>query len=392
MQTVINFMHNLVTSRPTPEARSAYTNAAASLLQTYGSATPDFFTVGKKEDKPFAYLFISLLLIDIRSSAPVLLEQLNVPAYPKMSRRLASAFDVICIFIGHLLASLEDESYTDALVMPPDSLLKLRKSISETMSVTIEYLQDRWDASVAGAMGLHPDARSGTAATSSGTHLTLKWDSLEHNADEDPFVLAAIRAVALWLREDDNVALKKEATGLIGMFMDLYSSPTAARLDFRLAILVALEPLVLLNRGRDIFLKNGGWKTLADDLVSLIHTTSHTGDVARGIDIVRVLLPVVEQESHTSEEWMDLVTATAARDTSSKSTTSELLDFQVAVLQICTTLLANAGPGMRKRYMHSMAAVKGIAAQRLVGFTGHDEVREALEDVLDTLRGLEQRG
>ena len=210
LNAVVNHIRNLVTSRPTPEARSAYTKAAAALLQAYpDTVSAMLFKDARDAEKPFAYIFVNLLLIDIRSSAPVLLEKLNQPDYPDMARRLAAAFDVICIFIGYLVRSLEDESL-DSLVMSPDNLLKIRKSISESMSVTIEYIRDRWDASTAGAMGLHPEARTNKTETAAGSYNTLTWDSIENIAEEDPFMLSALRALSIWLREEIGRASCRE--------------------------------------------------------------------------------------------------------------------------------------------------------------------------------------
>lgn len=389
------YIQKLVVSRPTPEARSAYTNVAASLLEAYPTTAPEILFSKKeiKDEKPFGYFFVNLLLIDIRSSTPMLLEQLNQPGYPRTSRRLASAFDVICIFIGYLVRSLEDESL-DSLIMPPDSLLKLRKGISETMSLTIEYLRDRWDASVAGAMGLHPDARAGLSETSAGSHYTLAWDSLKNNADEDPFILSAIRTSALWLREDENDSLRKEATGLTDMFMDLYQSSSVETLDFRSPILVALEALVTLDQGRELLLSHGGWETLSKDLASIMQQTSrsgHEGKASRGIDLVRILLPIVEQESAgTAESWMNFITTVAAWDFPDQEQPPLVQEFQVSVLQLCCTLLAEASGGMRVRYRHSVSAINGIASRVNRTVSKNSPLREAMDDVLDTLNGLDQ--
>ncbi|KAL6694632.1 Neurochondrin domain-containing protein [Trichoderma pleuroticola] len=392
LNSAINFIRNLVTSRPNSAARSAYTNAAASLLRVYPKEASELIFKPKKSDEnPLSYLFVNLLLIDVRSSAPVLLEQINKPEYPNTSRRLASAFDIICIFIGHLVRSLEDESL-ETLIMSPDNLLKLRKGISETMSVTIEYLRDRWDATFAGAMGLHPEARSGKAETSMGSRFTLTWDSLENIADEDPFILSAVRALAIWLREDENDMLRKEATGLTDMFMDLYRGSTTEKLDFRSPILVALEGLVTFDKGRHILLQNDGWKTLSKDLVEILQQDASTireDEISRGIEIVRVLLQVAEQSSDTAEEWMNLITAVAAWDVFRERQAHPLvLELQVAALQLCCALLIKANIGMRKRYTHSISALVGIATQLGRGISKDSFLREDIDDVLHVLGEL----
>ncbi|KAL6903045.1 Neurochondrin domain-containing protein [Trichoderma evansii] len=393
LSAVINYIRNLVTSRPNAAARSAYTNAASSLLRVYHIAASELiFKAEKTDEKPFSYLFVNLLLIDVRSSAPLLLEQLNKPGYSNLSRRLASAFDIICVFIGYLVRSLEDESLL-SLIMSPDNLLKLRKSISETMSVTIEYLRDRWDATYAGAMGLHPDARSGKAETSVGSRFTLTWDSLENLADEDPFILSAVRALSLWLREEENDILRKEATGLTDMFIDLYRGSSTDKLDFRSPILVALEGLVTFEKGRNILLEHDGWKTLSQDLGEILRQNTSTineGEAyLRGIQIVRVLLQVAEESNSTNEEWMNLITAVAAWDVFLQQDWAPLLlELQVGALQLCCALLIKASPGMRKRYAHSVSALVGIATVLEKGIPRDDVLREDIEDLSEVLGNL----
>ncbi|KAG9253937.1 Neurochondrin-domain-containing protein [Emericellopsis atlantica] len=395
LPTVVTYIQNLVKSRPTPEARAAYTNASASILQAYpDEASKLLFAEDRKDEKPSGYLFVNLILIDIRSSIPMLLEHLNSPEYPKTSRRLALDFDVVSIFIGFLLRSLDEDG---PMVMSPDSLLKLRKGISETMSVTAEYLRDRWDASVAGAMGLHVDARTGAAETSTGSRPTLTWDSKTNNVDEDPLTLSSLRALSIWLREDENDTLRKEATGLMDMFMELYrgsDKQSEDKLDFRSPVLVALEALVTFDKGRDIFLSHEGWKLLSSDLVRIVGEPLRAGsayEARRGIDIVRVLLAVAEsQRTGTEEEWMALVNNVHAMSSREEQAASNpfFREFQVAVLQLCTTLFSNANMGMVKRYYSSLSSLLGIAGlvQKTIG--EDDALREPIDDVLSTLEAV----
>ncbi|PFH58204.1 hypothetical protein XA68_14024 [Ophiocordyceps unilateralis] len=391
LSKVCGYIHSLAMSRPTPEARSAYTNAAASLVQIYPNQAPKLlFTDDRSADKAPAYLLMNLLLIDIRSSAPTLLGQLNARDSAATTRRLASAFDVVCIFVGFLARFLDGDCQDD-LVMSPDSLLKIRKGISDTMSVTIEYLRDRWDASVAGAMGLHPDARVGNAETATGSHRTLAWDSIANSADDDPLVLSAVRTLALWLREDENELLRKEATGLTDMFMDLYRGSAPGKLDFRSPILVALEALVELDKGRDLLLRHDGWQILCKDLTDILNDTSTTNDkdgTSRGIEIVRVLVQVVEQESTgTAEAWMDLITTVAAWDVPVQERPLEAKEFQLAVLELCCALLLGASNGMRNRYRHSFKAVAGIATRMRPLMACDGRLSGPMQDVLETLNG-----
>ncbi|KAF3770347.1 hypothetical protein M406DRAFT_34482 [Cryphonectria parasitica EP155] len=396
LQPVTNFIRNLVTSKPTPAGRAAYTNLTASLLQAFpAEASNILFSDKTRSDKPFSYLLINLVLIDLRSSFPALLGQLNSPEYEIISKRLASAFDIVSAFIGFLVRFLEDEDLegpTLPLMMAPDLLLKLRKFISETMSLAIEYLRERWDASVVGAMGLHPEARIGKAKTSTGSHFTLAWDSKTESAHQDPLVLAAVRALAIWLREDDNDMLRSEAAGLGDMFMDLYKTGASDRLDFRRPVLVALEGIMTVDEGANSLLENEGWEVLTKDMLSILQTSSSVEDeneASRGIEIVRVLLPVVEREEPGSREtWMGVVTAVAAWNVPDTEQSPTMLDFQVAVLQLVTALLSNTHLGMQRRYVHSISAVLGIVGQMKSKARGYAAVLESLEDVERTLGSL----
>lgn len=385
-----------MTSKPTADGRAAYTNLSASLLQTFPSETSKLlFSDESQSEKPFPYLLINLVLVDLRSSFPSLLAQMNSTEYENSSRRLASAFDIVSAFIGFLIRSLEDqdlEGPLSSLVMAPDLLLKLRKMVSETMSLAIEYLRDRWDASIAGVMGLHPEARVGTSKTLTGTHYTLAWDSKTDKADQDPLILAAVRALAIWLREDDNDSLRKEAAGLSDMFMDLYKSSAPGGLDFRRPVLVALEGIVTVDKGIQSLLENEAWETLVQDMLAILQTNSpvcEESEAARGTEIVRVLLPIVESERPSSQEsWMAVVTAVAAWDVPEVQQSPLIYEFEVAVLQLVTALLSNTHPTMQRWYTHSISAILGIV-ERLKSKVSEDvPLSESLQDVQRTLSPL----
>lgn len=362
------------------------------MLQAYPDAVaPMLFKDARDAEKPFGFLFINLLLIDIRSSAPLLLEKLNQPEYPDLTRRLAAAFDVICIFIGYLVRSLEDESL-DSLVMSPENLLKIRKSISESMSVTIEYIRDRWDAATSGTMGLHPDARASKTETATGSYNTLTWDSIEDMAEEDPFILSAVRALSIWLREDENDQLRKEATGLTDVFMELYMTNSTGKLDFRSPILVALEALVTLEKGRALLQQQSGWGILSEDVTTILQRQAEmTSDADASVvtDIVRILLAIVEEEkTGTQELWMNIITAIAAWNVPDQQPSALANEAHIAVLQLCTALLAQAAVGLRSRYKHSIHAIAGVAGQVNRQTGPKSDLREQMDDVLDTLNRL----
>ncbi|RYP41470.1 hypothetical protein DL767_000975 [Monosporascus sp. MG133] len=426
LRSVAKFIRNLSTKRPTAAGRSAYTKCAGTILMLYPrQAPPLLFSDERDSEKPFSYLFINLILVDIRATLPSLLEKLNDAEYPQTSQRLAAALDVLAAFIGHLIAWMEELDNPDDAAppsekptfnMPPDLVLKMSRSIGETISVTMEYLRDRWDASVAGAAGLHPEARVGAAHTSTGSHKTLAWDSKDGDAADDPFTLSALRAIALWLRDDDGDVLRKEAAGLMDMLMELYQRSSAAppsassprnRQDYRLPILAALEGILRTSKGVEAFDSHGGWRVLSKDLVAVLDATSSNpphhleAEILRGSRIALALSIVAESETTTPEDRMGLVTAVAAYDVppiasasaegarvaGNNDSDAALLGFQTDVLRLAATLLANANPGMRRRYAHSASAIRSIAEQLRGSSVGNYESPAAsdLDDVLATL-------
>ena len=428
------FIRSLCTNRPTAAGRAAYTNCAGTILTLWPREAPQLlFSDEPGAEKPFSYLFINLILVDIRATVPSLLAKLNDPESPQTSRRLASALDVLAAFIGHLLAWMEELDASDEELpaaektttfnMAPDLTIKLGRSIGETISVLLEYLRDRWDAAVAGAPGLHPEARTGAAHTSLGSRKTLAWDAGGESGDvaADPSTLSAVRAAALWLRDDDGDALRREAAGLMDMFLELYrqsssSAPApsgaaaaAARYDYRLPVLAALEGVLRIPDGIDAFAAHDGWQTLSADLVSIQTSTSTSvltpdSELLRGTRIALALSIVAESEfetgaSTTPESWMGLVTAVAAYDvpeTSKRGGEADgekaalalpLLEFQTDVLRLAASLLRAASPGMRRRYAHTADAVRGVGAQlrRGAAAAGNALAAAELDDVLAML-------
>ncbi|TDZ27137.1 hypothetical protein C8035_v011935 [Colletotrichum spinosum] len=394
IKPVVGFIKKLLASRPTPEARAAYTIAAASLLEVYhADAMKLLFTSDAKDDKPFSYLFITLLLTDTRATLPRLLELLNDPSYPAIAQRLGSAFDVVTHFVGYLVRSLDEEDLSPGdMIMPPDFLLKLRKTVSEAMSLAIEFLRDRWDASVAGAFGLHPEARTKQTDTSAGKRQTISWESKKDTIQEDPLILAAVRSIAIWLREDDNELLRKEAAGLTDMLIDLYKSSSVVKLDFRSPVLVGLEGILVEKAGLEEFSTHNGWLALITDLVAILQFVTKVSDeteAARGVEIVRVLLPVVEEEDFgAKEEWMNFVTAVAACDVPEAEQPLIVQEAEIAALQLATALLVSAHEGMRRRYIHSTGAILGIASRLQAHIGARHPLRESLDDVVQTLGRL----
>jgi hypothetical protein len=400
-------LRNLVTSRPTAAGRAAYTQAAAALLQAYPETCPLLLfkddNSKNSDSKPFSYLFINLLLIDIRSSFPSLLARLNSSDYPSIAQRLAAAFDIISSFIGFLVRSLDEESASFS--MPPDLLLKLRKDIAETMSLSIEYMRDRWDASIAGAAGLHPSARPGTAATSEGTRLTLTWESMTDKVTADPLILSSIQALAIWIREDTNENLRKESAGMMDMFMELYKLSLEQETDFRYPILLALEGIMSLEDGVESFLNYEGWQIVSEDLTTILKNTESCtpfnerfviSESARGLQAITILFAVVENDAPwrmenppviVKEEWMNIVATASQMNIPESAMPPIVFELRLGMVQLCATLARLAGAGMRKRFEGQFKEIKNLVGllRKRIRDLGDREEAEVLGGILDGL-------
>lgn len=341
----------------------------------------------KPDQKPESYLFITMLLIDIRSSVSSLHESLHSSSYPATSERLIKSYDIISAFIGFLIQTLEQSSHADQTTfsspLPIDLLLKIRTNISETLSLTIEHLRDRYDSSIGGAAGLHPSARAPTNPPSS-TPLSIAWDN-STGIFTDPLTLSQLRTLSLWLRDEENDALRMEAAGIVDVFLALYQHK--GEQAFRSPVLVALEGVIEASEGVDDFLREECWPILADDLTEILpNPSSH----ALGIEIVRVLLTVTESDTTGApqEEWMSILTLAT---TSLSSVQKPSLELPIAVAQLAVELLARAPRGMRERYSQQRQDLLRVVTMLNIddSLKTDEGIRDGLEEVVDGLIDLD---
>ncbi|KAK6209433.1 hypothetical protein LQW54_006286 [Pestalotiopsis sp. IQ-011] len=374
-------------------SREAYTNCAANLLVAYGDTASRLLFQGIfKSSKSLSYLFMSMVLIDLRSSLPNLLAKLNTPDYPAISERLTSALIILSFFINHLLKMMDQAESEDIFKqIQPDLLLKLRDSVIEALSLILEYLRDRWDAAVSGAQGLHPDARSSEAHTSLGSFKTLPWDSKHESASEDRLLLAALKALGDWIREDDSPGLRREAAGLVDLLMDLYQPSTATRIGVatRPLVLGVLDGIVKEDHGVQSLLEYNGWSILSRDLLIIL---SNSGQADRlehelGQHISAILMMLSDDTSVTPADWLDLVTRVAAYDVPPLSQPPVSLQHLWAdALELCTSLLLKAPAGTRRCYTHTSRALSGIS-ETICLKTLEDDVKEQIQSSAARLSG-----
>ena len=380
--------------RSTPPETTTQIMQMIAMLATTTEGSHTVFNANDNDNnpdhKPKSYVFVTVLLIDIRSTIPSLQEMLHSTEYPDITERIARAYDMISAFIGFLVQSLEDMDDDDgnegcgpefSAPLPIDLLLKLRTSISEVMSLTIEYLRDRYDSSTAGAAGLHPSAR--TTREGSSNPLPIAWDT-SSGLSKDPLTLSQLRAMSLWLRDEENDALRREAAGIMDVLLALYLATLDQ--DFRYPVLLALEGIIEVPEGVEAFLREDGWAILSNDLCKIL---SIPEEHARGIEIVRVLLAVQESDvtGPTKEDWLPIVEFASQSVVHAPDSTN--VGVGVATCQLAVELLVRAPRGIRNRRRDAVVELRRYAAELLTkeGIV-NGEVRDGLEEVIQGLDSL----
>ena len=334
------------------------------------------------DTKPLSYLFIKLILVDIRSTIPSLLEQINSPSYKETSERLACSYDILSSFTNYLVRASEDDSNLNLPLFTPDLLLQLRTDISQTISLTIEYLRDRYDASIGGAPGLHPSARA--------PPLAITWDTTT-GLPNDLFTTSQIRAVAVWIREDDGEDLRKEAAGITDVLLSLYnlentSNPYTGE-DSTQEIEVALEGICSISEGIHAFISENGH----DKLVSKLSSLEATGaDGNRGLAIILLLLNVSNsgEVGPTKEAYLQSILTLAANvNENFQDQEMERRDeFIAGIFDLVYDSLGRAPRGLREKYKglaeKVLEKVRKIAKRNGPQQEQFEGTVEALEDLI----------
>jgi hypothetical protein len=375
LELLVKLIQTAITRKPTPQARTAATRLASEVIQRSpptGQTVTNLFRgplpSASTEDKPFAYIFTQYVLIDIRSTIPALMTNLASPSYQTDSLRLAACYDVVTGFITYLVSTMDDE----LTPIPPDLLLKLRRDVSETFSLTLEFFRDRLDAVTTGASGLDPSARTDPKAPA-----MLTWDNPGTPPEEDPIILSGLRALSLWLREDDNPELNTQALGVADMLAALYESSMRpeAKADFRAPIQVLLEVLLVGEESAvQLFLDNKGWDLLAGDLKQKLESSTGYTSVS---GIVRVLLAVLGSDvvPQSREKWMDVVRLAAGLKTEIEDI--EVLEGIAEVYQLADAVY-NKAPVKLQKLFGKDAEVIAMNASTLAGKLRGTDVDEGL--------------
>ena len=324
-------------------------------------------------EKPESYLFVTMLVIDIRTSLPYLEDKLHQGEYPTVSQRLSRAYDLISAFIVFLVHNSESVAEHDARppsILPSDLLIKIRTNVSEALSLTMEHLRDRFDVAV----------------SAEATNLPINWDRSNSLLD-GALITSQLGCLSFWLREDDNNILREEAVGIMDVLLSLYQYQDLQ--PFQHFVLTALQGILQNPVGIESFLDWNGWLPLGEHLTNILtEPTISKHDL--GIDIIRILLMTAESdiaEASFQLEWMAIIDL--ALKTLTSSTPAPDLELAIAVCQLAVELLVQAPPEVRVKHRLSKQMLLTAAQAQLAKSEVGGGDRDGLQEVMDGLEGLE---
>lgn len=272
-----------------------------------------------------------------------------------------------------------DNSGSDDLPFSPGLLLRMREDISNTCSLTMEYLRDRFEAWEAHKT-IHRRGPDSIAAT--GRFESVHKDSGLPNMAEDPLVLQQLLMLSFWIREDDSDTLKTEAaSNMVKVILGLYGMAEELR-----------WPLLMLLGSCDWFpnaLKDirgsSGWRAMVADLDSIVRSGAPDKQVIEaGIEIIDILGPLAQSAIIHDEDksgWIEF--ARIATQLDSEGSAAHL-DLKGSTTMLALDLLRLVDPknltGANKRLKKKLLAVPSLL-MKARGRMNEDTIDD-LEDYL----------
>lgn len=327
-----------------------------------------------------------LVTIDIRVTYPSLLEQLESPSYTSTVQFLAAGFDVITSFVQFLLAIEE----LGDIGIDMDLVLKLRQDIGETFGLTVEFLRDRWDAAFTNCDPGLSSEQDAPKEILSGS------DLIGSGLERDALIIGAVRALSLWVREDNG--LRYECGELMDVFLGLWARSKNSGVDYRPWITGALGGILEETHGRRMFQELAGWKTIWEDL-KYIHKHKQTvddGKIQLAIAEAHLLVNFVRTENFMNEEWArEIVVQTGNMEQFPTASDGLVLDMLVLSLaSACASAVQRHPEGRMEEELLFLRKQLELVLDGNTGVgEGEDEVgrKEVLADILgDILADLQR--
>lgn len=274
-----------------------------------------------------------------------------------------------------------DNIGSDELPFSPGLLLRIREDISNTCSLTMEHLHDRFEAWEAGKT----IRRAGPGINSATGHFEfVHKDSGLPNMAEDPLVIQQLRMLSLWLREDDSEILRKEAAStMVKVILGLYGMAE----ELRSPLLILLEQCKWVPDALNDIRGSSGWKAMVSDLDSIVRSRAPDKHVIQdGVVIIDILGPLASSSilrDVDNSVWIEFARIAVQLDTEGSAAH---LDLKCSTTMLAIDLLRLVNPrtltGATNRLKKRLLAVPS----RLM--TAGDRMNEdTLEDLDGYLQG-----
>ncbi|KAF2674129.1 hypothetical protein BT63DRAFT_449117 [Microthyrium microscopicum] len=369
---------------PTQPIYQATISLTAAMLSLPSQSKPMPELIFSQTPPNFTPLFLKMMLADVQASIPSLMETLNLPTYAETSLRLANTYSLIG---GVLLLIVDAVKNDNSINIPPSQILEIRRDLSDTFGLTVEYFRDRWDASIAGTAGLHPETRAAEQTSTTKPRL-LGWDDSTQPIGKDPIFYCAMQSLALWICEDEGPDVHLQTIGIIDVLLGLYGmSCNDGNNDFRQPVLMVFSGLFGdFAEARKSFIELDGMEALVNDTISALAQKSHV-DVLE--EMLRVLDQVVEsKEVYLSRlDWLRLIPL--IKGIGKKQMIADL-GVTVAAFQLATSLYAKAPKKMQAAQKRDLASIYKSASQVLDmdmkhNFAGQEGLVDELQRIIERL-------
>lgn len=371
-----DLLQRITYARPSREERRCCVSICNSILQVYPARL--LFSQQNRApvpgtDKPYAFLFVQLVTIDIRASFSSLVESIGTPQYEESAMAQTGAINILAEYLMFLLTADD----FGQIGLEPDALLRLRHDIGDTFSLGIEFLRDIWDNGSEAA--LLENAKPIDSETQEKSPAVLA------NQESDPVVTSMVRALSLWIRDDEG--LRKEAAGLTDVFLDLWDKSPQLSVDYRPWLVAAFHGIIEDKAGLRRFSEEAAWKRIWVDLKATYLSVTHADDAVRlAIDEATLLAAYVQNAVLGDSSW---VTELVDMLKVPVSHAGPLLELEIALLSLASACVLNLGVSdtqLRDRLRNTVPGKLREVRQAPAYVQCEEWLRQTVEEVGDCLQ------
>ena len=341
------------------------------------------------------------------------------------SLQIATMYMIVYAFINFLTRILEDaekivyplsshkpqpkdplinvsDKLTRLSILPPDLLLDVRDDIVQTISITIEFLYNRYHEVATSPVlqggdeyGSKRSNGSASMASTTSSSSTTTTPSIARTVDEpyDYLTFTQLQLITVWLREDDTESLRKDAANIKDIIIYLYSTSDS----YAMVCVLALECIITLpgvkatpftSKIAELFIDRlkritGTSRDMADESTAM---TFLEWDSMHGTEVAHVLLSILLSEGFSVplKTWMRVITIARGLPSLEDNAPPHYALMTAAIFQLVVELLDRAPLEIdKKKYAKAVRKIKITADEIRCSERTDGSTRLALEGVLE---------